>query len=270
VTEFFEWQDAPPGDFAVIGDPVAHSLSPKMHAAAFAVLGLNLTYRALRVRTGQVAEALDHLGGLGYRGVNVTVPHKAEARAAMRDVDDFAARCDSVNTIRLPDRAGISTDGPGFLDTLRDDLAPGAPVLLLGAGGSARSIALALTIGGYNLTIWNRTHSRAADLIRGLGISAEIVEVPALNDFDLVVNATSASLAGESPCYLPKIQIPKSKIPVAYDLVYGETPFLAQAAAAGWRSMDGKPLLAAQGARSLEFWLPGIVAPREAMLEAIR
>jgi len=298
VTVCFEWRDAPLGDFAVVGDPVAHSLSPRMQTAAFAALGLNFTYRAIRIRAGEVATALDHLRTLGYRGLNVTVPHKAEARDAMRNVDEFAARSDSVNTIRLSDMAGISTDGFGFVDTIVGRVSKSAPILILGAGGSARAIALALTMDGYNLSISNRTPARAHDLVHGLKIDIPVVENARVGDYALVVNATSASLRGESPVgfgalaqgvmeswsdggmqdsetadpnaqrLTPNASVPPS-VPLAYDLVYGDTPFLAAARSAGWEVMDGKPLLVAQGARSLEFWLPEITAPREVMLEAI-
>lgn len=259
-----EWRDAPPGDFAVIGDPVSHSLSPQMQMAAFAARGEAYSYIAIRVPPGEVAQAIARLRSIGYRGVNVTVPLKAEARAAMRSVDGFAERCDAVNTIRLEDHHGINTDGAGFLDTLPPLAAKSA--LILGAGGSARAIALALALDGYNLRIFNRTAERALTLVRELAIDAEVVDNPALQDVQLIVNATSASLHNES---LPLSFAEAVEGAVAYDLVYGETPFLRAAHAAELRTLDGKALLVAQGARSLEFWLGG-VAPRDLMMEAIR
>ncbi|HVT11747.1 MAG TPA: shikimate dehydrogenase [Fimbriimonadaceae bacterium] len=259
-----EWREAPPGDFAVIGDPVAHSLSPRMHAAAFATRGESYSYEAIRVPPGEVAEAIARLRSLGYRGLNVTVPLKSEARMAMRTVGEFAARCDAVNTIRLEDLYGINTDGAGFLDTLPAFDRKSA--LILGAGGSARAIALALALDGYNLRIFNRTAERAISLVRELGIDAEVVDNPAPQDVQLILNATSASLHGES---LPISFASAASGALAYDLVYGDTPFLRAARAAGLKTLDGKALLVAQGARSLEFWLGG-VAPREAMMEAIR
>jgi shikimate dehydrogenase len=261
-----EWRDAPPGDFAVIGDPVDHSLSPKMHTAAFAALGFDFTYRAIHVLPGDVASALLQLSSLGYRGINVTVPHKAEALAANLGVDDFAARCGAVNTITLPEMHGINTDGLGFIDTILDKIQPGSTVLLLGAGGSARAIALALALGGYNLRIFNRTAERALSLVRALAIEAEVVDNPALQDVQLIVNATSASLHNET---LPIAFGDAMPGAIAYDLVYGETPFLSASRDAGLETIDGKALLVAQGARSLEYWLGG-TAPRDVMLEAIR
>ncbi|MFI5385498.1 MAG: shikimate dehydrogenase [Fimbriimonadales bacterium] len=263
---FFEWREAPAGDFGVIGDPVSHSLSPRMHSAAFAALGLNLTYRTIRVPAGEVTAAIQHLRSIGYRGLNVTVPHKAEARAALAEVDDFAGRCDAANTIRLEDLYGINTDGDGFLDTLASQIPKGCRVLLIGAGGSARAIALALALDGYNLRIFNRTRERALSLVRELAIEAEVVDHPGLQNTQLIVNATSASLHGES---LPVSFEGAPAGALAYDLLYGETPFLRTAHDAGLRTMDGKRMLVAQGARSLEFWIPGLRAPRDVMLEAI-
>jgi shikimate dehydrogenase len=260
-----DWREAPPGDFAVIGDPVDHSLSPRMQTAAFRARGEEYGYGAIHVPAGEVGLALEHLCSLGYLGVNVTVPHKAEARAAMIEVDAFAERCIAVNTVRLPDHFGINTDGDGFIDTIRDVVQPGATVLLLGAGGSARSIALALALAGYNLRIFNRTAERAFSLVRALAIEAEVVDNPALQDVQLIVNATSASLHNES---LPIAFSEAMPGAIAYDLVYGDTPFLRSAEEAGLRTVDGKSLLVAQGARALEFWLGG-TAPREAMFEAI-
>lgn len=263
---FFEWREAPPGDFAVIGDPVGHSRSPRMQKAAFEFRGESYSYNAIHVPPGEVAAALERFRTLGYRGINVTVPHKAEARLAMSSVDEFAARIDAVNTVRLADMHGINTDGPGFLDTIARVVTPGDNVLLLGAGGSARAIALALALEGYNLHIYNRTQERAVALVRELAIDAEVLESPTLDDASLIVNATSVSLNGDS---LPMSFESASRGAVAYDLVYGDTPFLKSAHDAGLVTMDGKGLLVAQGARSLEFWLGG-TAPRDVMLEAIR
>jgi shikimate dehydrogenase len=261
-----EWREAPEAEFAVIGDPVSHSLSPKMHGAAFAALGLSHRYVSIRVARGEVREALAVLRSHGYLGVNVTIPHKEEAFEAVQTTDDFAICCRAVNTIRLADMEGTNTDGSGFLDTVEGQIDPGATVLLLGAGGSARAIALALTQGGYNLRIFNRTAERARLLVSELGIDAAVVDTPTVEDAQLIVNATSASLAQES---LPIDWRAAPPSALAYDLVYGSTPFLTSAGEAGLRVMDGTELLVAQGARSLAFWL-GLEAPRDVMLEAIR
>lgn len=269
MSAFHEWREAPAATFAVIGDPVGHSLSPRMHAAAYRALGLDHAYVAIRVPAGEVGAALDRLSMLGYRGVNVTVPHKEECLAWAKDVEPFAARARSANVIDLQRRHAANTDAPGFLDTLADlELPSGARVLMLGAGGSARALGLAMDRAGLRLSIWNRTRDKAVALVDDLGIRASVEDRIEPTMFNLVLNATSAGVKGEA------LGVDWSGCPpqtISYDLVYGPAAeaFLGPARAAGVRCVDGIPLLIAQGARSLSFWL-GIEAPIEAMREALR
>lgn len=249
--------------FAVIGDPVAHSLSPKMHAAAYRALGLNHTYEAIRVPGGWVASELDRLAGDGYAGVNVTVPLKEEAMAWC-EPDGFAKRAQAVNTIDLLSRRGVNTDGPGFVSWLSNLVPSPEDVLLLGAGGSARALAFAIVEAGHRLTIWNRTPERAAGLATVCGASA-IVE-PEPSDYQVVVNATSASMGDGVDLPLPN----ESGHGIAIDLYYSDsvTAFMKAYERAGWRTFDGRELLVAQGALAFEFWL-GVPAPIEAMRAAV-
>lgn len=260
----YEWHDVPRADFAVIGSPVAHSRSPQMHEAAFRALGLHLTYVAVQVSAGDVNDALDHLLGLGFKGVNVTVPHKAEAMD-WADPDELAQKIGVANTIDLQSRVATNTDAPGFLDTLEQfSFQSDASVLILGAGGTARALAAVLPGAGFRTSIWNRTTTRAEELANEFGL-AEVVELPSAN-FDLIINTTSVGLSKD------RIAIDWSQArpdTVAYDLVYGSTPFLDEAQTHGLRVLDGKQLLVAQGARSFEFWL-GIAPPRDVMLEVIQ
>lgn len=264
----FRWQDAPIADFAVIGDPIAHSLSPRMHAAAYASLGLEYKYVAIRVPAGRAGMALERLTHLGYKGVNVTVPHKEEAFEWVRDADAFSKRVRACNTVRPSDRSGTNTDAPGFLETLEQfGFQPGQSALVLGAGGSARAITAALEEAQFRISIYNRTLENASRLITSLGIPATLLEAPTVEGFDLVVNTTSASLEGA------ELHIDWSKAnpeAVAYDLTYMQvvTPFLDPAQKRGLRIIDGKQLLVAQGARSFEWWL-NRDAPREVMKKAI-
>ncbi|MBC8065914.1 MAG: shikimate dehydrogenase [Chlorobia bacterium] len=259
----YEWHDVPPADFAVIGDPVAHSRSPQMHEAAYRALGLNLRYVAVRVSAGKVEDALDHFREFGFKGVNVTVPHKSEAMD-WGDPDELAEKIGVANTIDLQSRIATNTDGPGFLDTLEPFAFPqGATALILGAGGSARAIAAVLPSAGFQVSIWNRTATRAIGLAQEFGL--ESVD-KATARFDLVINATSVGLSKDRIAIDWRSAKPAT---VAYDLVYGKTPFLEEATAQGLRVVDGKELLVAQGARSFEFWL-GIRPPRDVMLEAIQ
>ncbi len=263
-----DWEEAQPGDFAVIGDPVAHSLSPRMHSAAFVTLGLDWVYRAVRVAAEDLLPALEHLAALGYRGLNVTVPLKELAFSASTGGD---ARMGAVNTLRLAGPAqapeSTNTDAPGFLETLRDAGVGPCRVLMLGAGGSARALVVAMADEGYRVHVWNRTPERAAALVSAAGVAAEVVAEPDPSDCGLIVNATSAGLDGAAPpCQWDRAP----SMALAYDLLYGPspTPFLRAAADHGLRGVDGKAMLVAQGALSLRFWLD-VEAPREAMMRAI-
>jgi len=254
------WREAPPADFAVIGDPVSHSLSPAMHNAAYTALCLPLRYMAIQVRPGEVADAFAHLKSLGYRGVNCTVPHKLEALQACREVEPFAREVDAVNTVRLEDMAGRNTDGPGFLASLND--IP-RTALVLGAGGSSRAIVAALLGKGVDVRVWNRTAERARQLFGDRAVAHARVK-----PFDLVVNTTSASLQGER---LPIDWSDPRPGLVAFDLMYGDgpTPFLKDAQPYAKQLVDGRRLLVEQGALAFEWWL-GISAPREAMWQAVQ
>jgi shikimate dehydrogenase len=236
-----------------------------MHSAALKALGRSERYVAIHVPVNEVIEALDHLVTLGYLGINVTVPHKETVIPWLADLDSFAARVRAVNTICLRGRYGLNTDGPGFLEVLaQNTVAPGSRILMLGAGGSARAVAEAMTSAGFDLTIWNRTTAKAIELARAVG--AITLEKPTAVGFDAVVNTTSASLQGNS---VPLDWDGFSGI--ALDLMYqeGHTPFLAQAASRGLQTVDGRSLLVAQGALSLEHWLR-VAAPRSVMREAIQ
>lgn len=265
MSAWWEWRDAPPGRFAVIGDPISHSLSPRMHTAALATMGETGEYRAIRVAEAELAEAVLHLRDIGYQGLNITVPLK---HAALRLVgtDDFAFRCGAVNTVDLTCMSGINTDGAGFLAALGDFWGDQrCKTLLLGAGGAARSVALALCLAGYPLYVYNRTRAKAVAMVEELRLNAVVVDTPDLQEYYLVVNATSSSLNSES---LPLRWGPYPDV-VAFDLMYGDTPFLQEARSHGYMTLDGKAMLVEQGALSLEYWL-GKPVPRDVMMEAIR
>ena len=269
MNSVYSWREAPEGDFAVIGDPVAHSLSPRMHMAAYRALALPYRYNAIHVPRGEVVMALNHLNSLGYRGINVTVPHKEEVLSWASDVDPLAKQVRAANTLRMTDRACINTDAPGFMDTLEPYSGFRKTVLLLGAGGSARAIAVALLDSSFEVFLYNRTHSKAVALAVELGMEPSHVRLePDPSGVAFIVNTTSASLTND------EIPIPWERAEteaLAYDLMYAKepTPFLKAAARRGLPGLDGRNLLAAQGARSFEWWLD-IPAPRTVMLEAIQ
>jgi len=255
MTEVFEWRSAPLADFAVIGDPIGHSLSPQMFNAAFKAVGLYYKYVAIHVPVGEVDKALDLLADWRYLGVNITVPHKETAMNWVKSVDSLASKIGAINTINLRTREGINTDAGGLLDVLSQCQVPlNSKVLVLGAGGSARAALVALTDAGYQVNAYNRTKSKLEALVDELRVPVTILSEPDLSSVDVVVNATSASLTGDSLNLDWSRSNPGT---VAFDLAYGdsETVFIKEAKRAKLRTVDGKTLLVAQGVRSFRFLL---------------
>ncbi len=277
----------------VMGWPVEHSRSPAMHNAAFAALGLNYVYVPLPVPPADVPASVRALRGLGFAGVNVTVPHKAAVLPVLDALAPIAAAVASVNTIVVRSDGtllGDSTDGVGFLEDLRaHGCEPaGRSVLLIGAGGAAKAIAYALADCGATLTVANRSAEHAAALRRLVLAalpSARIATYPfpaglarLAEEADLVVNATSLGLHADSDPLPWDPVVAFRPDQVVYDLVYapgtgeqvaGPTPFLRLAAAAGAQAIDGLDMLVYQGAKSFELWT-GQPAPIDVMRAAVR
>jgi shikimate dehydrogenase len=268
MSEWHEWREAPNLQYAVVGDPVEHSLSPKMQNAAFEALGMSDRYTAVRVPQGEFDEALEHLTSLGYKGLNVTVPLKERAYRWARQMPRTERRMGVVNTLRLEDRAALNTDAPGFMDTLRDLGVPlHSRALVLGAGGAAAALIVALSEAGFELRCWNRTRTNLERLLHGLRLSAQIVDSPVPSECQLVLNATSASMTG---AHLPVDWYQAPRRALAYDVFYtqGPTAFMFDAQANGIKAVDGRAMLVAQGARSFEWWT-GAKPPKEVMLQAV-
>jgi len=259
----------------VIGWPVAHSLSPAIHNAAFRELGMRWTYVALPVEPGRLPAALDGLVALGFAGANVTMPHKTEA-AGLCDVrSDDATRLSAANTIVVEggELHGHNTDAPGFDRFLRRDAGfepAGRTALLFGAGGAGRAVALALATGGLEtLVVALRDPAKDAELRRALeGLptairTIEAGEAPGVAA-DLVVNATPLGLHGE---HLPVPVLGPGQLVV--DLLYQPTatPLITEARAAGASGFGGIGLLLHQAALSFELWT-GTPAPLEVMSAA--
>ena len=251
---------------AVFGHPVAHSLSPRIHAAFGRQAGIALRYEAIDVEPAGFAAALAAFAARGGSGANVTLPLKEAAFALCAEASERARRAGAVNTlVRREDGfwRGDNTDGSGLVRDLTQryglDLRE-RRTLLLGAGGAARGVAPALLDAGIGeLTIANRTSARADALAGALDDPARVHvryldDLAAQGEFDLVVNATSAARGGELPALPMALVGPRS---VAVDLSYGEAaiPFLAWARAAGCRqSVDGLGMLVEQAADSFALW----------------
>jgi shikimate dehydrogenase len=271
MTETSDWRNVPRGDFAVIAADASHSLSPVMHNAAFEAVGKPYHYRAINVPPGEVAQALDHLANMGYRGINVTMPHKEEAMgwlSEFRNVEYPEVR--AVNTIRLSDRVGFNTDTHGLGRSVAQlGLSRGERCLVLGAGGSAAAAIAVLHRLGLRVSVWNRTKSRAEHLLARLSIPASLVDSADLSGFRMVMNATSAGKVGEEP---PVRWSSASEDCVAYDLYYakGGTPFLRSARSKGLVTIDGVLLLVLQGAEAWPCWQLEAEPPLQVMERVVR
>ncbi len=250
--------------YAVFGQPIAHSLSPRIHAMFASQLGIALDYRAIEAGHDEFARALDAFTHAGGAGANVTLPLKQDALGLCTTISDRARRCGSVNTlIRSGDAwRGDTTDGSGFLRDLRErhSLEPrGRSVLLLGAGGAARAVAFALADEHVaRLSIANRTRERAEDLADAIGMSnVDVVGWDALasaDAYDLLVHATAA---GHESATFELPHAPLASQTLCYDLSYGQAAaaFLRWARAAGaTQASDGLGMLIEQAAESFAIW----------------
>ena len=238
-----------------------------MHNAAFAALGLDWHYVKLPVPPELFEETVRALPGSGYRGANVTIPHKLAALSVADSATDAAAAIGAANTLTFTGD-GIdadNTDAGGFLAALGEPVT-GTRALVLGAGGAARAVVWALAdAGAADVAVWNRTPQRAQKLADDLG--ARAIERP--ETADIVVNATSVGLSVEDSLdALPLAGIDAPS--VACDLVYrggAETPFVRWASRVGARAVDGIEVLVQQGALSFRGWT-GKDAPLEVMRAA--
>lgn len=248
----------------ILGDPVAHSRSPAMHNAAFAALGLDWIYVPFPVAAAEVGAAVAAVRALGLAGVNVTVPHKEAVLAHLDAVTPLARRVGAVNTIVLRDGRlhGDNTDVYGFAQMVRAMRIRlrGRHAIVIGAGGSARAVVAALADLGARLTLVNRTPARARALarrFRDVPITvrplAGLVDERLLADAALVVNTTSAELAGDG---FPPLACHATPAPCRFvDLLYGrDTAFLAAARQAKRPAADGSEMLLYQGARAFTLW----------------
>jgi shikimate dehydrogenase len=251
----------------VLGYPVGHSRSPAMMNAAFGELGLDWRYVRLPVEPDLFAGIAAALPRSGYRGANVTIPHKEAALALADDADDAARAIGAANTLTFEDGSihAANTDAPGLLAALPRD-PRGMRALVLGAGGAGRAAAWALREAGAEVSVWNRTPERARALAEELAVASVDAAVPA----DLVVNATSVGL--DPGARIDELPTAGTDPPgLAVELVYGdhETPFAAWAEAGGAQLVDGLEVLVRQGALSFERWT-GQQAPLTVMREAAR
>jgi shikimate dehydrogenase len=249
--------------YAIIGNPVAHSKSPAIHAAFAVQVGIDLRYERLLAPPDGFRATIEEFRTHGGRGANVTLPFKLDAFSYATEVSDRARDAGAVNTLWFDGATvyGDNTDGVGLVKDMRDNLGcaiAGKRVLILGAGGAARgAIGPLLAEGPAVIAVANRTDSKAEEIVRRFRPAGNIVAIELANlpghQFDIIINATAASLEDDLPI------IPRSVFAggaVAYDMMYGKglTPFLALARQAGASIADGLGMLVEQAAESFLIW----------------
>ena len=257
--------------FALIGDPVEHTMSPAMHNAAFEELGLDCIYLPFRVSVRDLGDAVSALKILGVRGFNVTIPHKVSVIPMLDEVDTIAEKIGAVNTV-VNDSGkltGYNTDSSGFLRALLEQgIEPaGKDIVILGAGGASRAISYILSANDAHLTILNRRQELdwavelAGRINRDFGKEVGALELTAenLSDVlpaaDILVNATSVGMAPDDNSSPVPAGLLKSGLTV-FDIVYNpvRTRLLTEAAVSGARTVSGVDMLAWQGALAFEKW----------------
>jgi shikimate dehydrogenase len=288
LADLKNWKKKSPIRLGVLGDPVAHSLSPQMQNAALEAGKIDMQYGRFQISTDELGEAVKLIRALDFVGANLTAPHKIAACAFMHELDDNARLVGAVNTIKLENAKlrGYNTDGKGFARAIRQEFAVDLRdlrVMILGTGGAGRAIAMQCAKENCErLVIINRTFEKAKQLAeelreffagpRVLGPVARLQVVPweesairfQIAHLDLIVNATPLGPNRSDPSPIPaRLLAPHLMV---YDTVYGQgrTSFVSAAIEAGTRAVNGLSMLLHQGALAFEIWF-GREAPIEVM-----
>jgi shikimate dehydrogenase len=267
----------------IMGWPVMHSRSPKLHNYWLAKYGLNGTYVPLAVRAEDLPAALRALPALGFCGSNLTIPHKEAALGLVDRVDPLARRIGALNCVVVrPDGSleGQNTDAFGYIESLREAQphwrADAGPVVVIGAGGGARAVLVSLIdAGAGELRLVNRTRARAQELARELGGSIHPLEWrernAALEGAALLINTTNQGMVGEQPLDIALDALPRSAL--VSDIVYipRETPLLAAARRRGNPTVNGLGMLLHQARPAFRAWfgiMPEVTPELRALIEA--
>ncbi len=272
-----------PGQLGVLGDPIAHSLSPAMHNAAIATLLptnprlAGVRYHRLHITAEELPEALALLHAKGFAGVNLTVPHKIQALSLAESLSPEARRAESVNTLirNATGWAGDTTDGQGFLEALRErtgKTTKGRSVILLGSGGAARAVAAACLADGCTaLHLHNRDAAKAAALASALADprvqAAGLAEIKAAPDA-VIVNCTTLGLKPTDASPFPSALLAAGQF--VFDTTYGSEPsgLLKDARERSIACCDGRAMLRWQGALAFRLW-NGMLPPEAPMRAAL-
>ncbi|WPD22943.1 MAG: shikimate dehydrogenase [Candidatus Electrothrix scaldis] len=265
--------------YGIIGNPVRHSMSPAMHNAAFAELGMNRVYVPMEVQ--DVEQGIAGLRALGFQGVSVTVPHKASVIPFLDEIDPVAEKIGAVNTLvfRQEDGRvilrGLNTDWLGANTALEEKVnLQQSRVLVIGAGGSAKAVGFGLVEAGAEVIIANRTVKSGQALADWLGCDFVPLDEVAGVSADVLINTTSVGMEPDRE----GIVVPSALLPgfsVVMDIVYAplETRLLREAKAAGCQTIDGLAMLLYQGAAQFEIWTgekPPQLIMRSALEEELR
>ena len=262
--------------YAVIGNPISHSKSPLIHRMFAEQTGEDISYEAIEAPLDGFAATIERLRSEGYKGCNVTVPFKMEAWQLADQLEPNALNASASNTLVFKEQGiiGDNTDGNGLVRDIEQNLGVSLQnknVLLMGAGGAAYGVVLPLLNAGAHITVANRTADKARQLaatfIDSLKVSGCGYDELGAQQFDVIVNATSAGLS-DSMIPLPDTIFAPNAL--AYDMMYGrETPFMAFARAHGARVADGLGMLVEQAAEAFFIWR-GLRPDTRPVLEKLR
>lgn len=243
----------------VIGHPIAHSLSPKLHNYWLKKYNINGEYKAYDVAPAALADFIGSMVGKNFSGCNITVPHKEAALRLIDDIDPLAEKIGAINTLIVRDGkiSGSNTDVVGFSENIKPHITGTKKAVILGAGGASRAVIVALQqLGFSHITITNRTREKSLELAKKFTLETATWEHRAdvLQDADLLVNTTSLGLAGKSPLEIDLALLPKSAL--VTDIVYAPliTPLLDDAQARGNKIVDGLGMLLHQAAPGFAAW----------------
>ena len=256
--------------FAVLGDPVSHSLGPLMHNTAFSDLGYNGVYLAFRVK--DIGKAVVGIKALGIKGASITIPHKVSVMDFLDELDDTAKKIGAVNTIinRNGILTGYNSDGLGVVKALIEKTTiKDKQVVILGAGGAARAIGFAIISEGGRVTVINRTPFKGEELARDLGADFQPLSKLNKTACHILINTTPVGMMPDIDT-MPVRKQDLDKTMVVMDVVYNplKTRLLRAAEKIGCRTIDGVSMFVYQGVFQLELWT-GMKAPVEVMKKAV-
>ncbi|AEI38054.1 MAG: shikimate dehydrogenase [Zymomonas mobilis subsp. pomaceae] len=270
-----------PAVAGVIGWPIAHSQSPMLHRFWLEACQINGDYSRFPVHPSHLEQSIKALPALGFRGVNVTVPHKQAVIPFLDSIDPLAEKAGAVNIVSVEEDGhlkGYNSDIPGFMEALQTPMQHQGEGLrkafIIGAGGAARAVALGLTAAGFTCQIVNRNPEKARALARDIGALRGDLDFHSLEDnrepefllqdgeLGLIVNATTLGMTGQPPLDISLAKVDSRTL--VYDVVYAplETPLLKAAKARGLKTIDGMSMLIGQGAVAFEIFY-GCKPPRD-------